>query len=219
VSTVEYNCEIFKMANNYAEKIIDTEGNQILFTGTENYNEYYKKLIQVLRIKDCYFVLDEDYLNARPLKPTELLLKRINHSTTSANEDKKIAEWNLYVEKSKSGSTKALHIIKKTFGKDINTWIEYNIDNNEEAPTPETVQTILTEVEKTFGGYTFTKDTRSRRDLDSIPKFTTSQSIFDGIEKIKSLNEERKKWEKIGNQPENTYASLLLQTTWIIEII
>jgi hypothetical protein len=173
------------------QNITDLSGNQIMFTGKENYNEYSKKLIHAMRTDNCYYILEDDYLDARPLKPTTLLEKRARQEMTSANEDKKIAEWTTYLTQSKSASTRALNIIKKALAREINIWIEGNIENRGENPTPENVKAILKEIERNFGTYSHPKDTRSRKDLDAIPKFTNSQSVLDGIDKIKLLNEER----------------------------
>jgi hypothetical protein len=84
--------------------------------------------------------------------------------------------------------------------------LKVNIENRGENPTPENVKAILKEIERNFGTYSHPKDTRSRKDLDAIPKFTNSQSVLDGIDKIKLLNEERTQWEKIENKPKNFYA-------------
>ena len=72
------------------QKITDISGKQIMFTGKENYNEYSKKLIHAMRTDSCYYILEDDYLDARPLKPTTLLEKRARQEMTSANEVKKL---------------------------------------------------------------------------------------------------------------------------------
>ena len=41
---------------------------------------------------------------------------------------------------------------------------------------------ILQAVERQFGKYTFEKDEQSRNDLKLIPKFTSAESIFSGID-------------------------------------
>ena len=129
------------------QKITDISGKQIMFTGKENYNEYSKKLIHAMRTDNCYYILEDDYLDARPLKPTTLLVRQ-ELPVTSANEDKKIAEWTTYLTQSKSASTRALNIIKKTLAREINIWIEGNIENRGENPTPENVKAILKEIER-----------------------------------------------------------------------
>jgi len=120
----------------------------------------------------------------------------------------------------KNGSTKALNLLRNSLSAPINTWIDFTFENEVETPNPENVKNILQAVERQFGKYTFEKDERSRSELKLIPKFTTSDSIFSGIEKIKVLKNERIQWATINDQKTDTYAlsdfdlkSLLIKLT------
>jgi hypothetical protein len=77
---------------NIKGKTTDSKGNIIMFTGSENFNEYKKSLTKIMRAQECNFIFEEEELYARPNKPEEALGKRANNEKTTSHEDLKIKE-------------------------------------------------------------------------------------------------------------------------------